>query len=277
GIHEFLISDKNCPHATHPISVNLPAGFHVDVPTNIASNSPVCAGDLLWLHATATQGATIQWSNPEWGYTSTDSLSEINPCTSNMQGTYFVQQEINGCRSSKIEVPVRVIENPVLVSIDTLCFGESEGGEMHINATGNSQDTLEYALNDGPFQASNVFDHVSNGRYQLHIRVKESQCETLIPNVEFYCHCECGKESSATIFPNPNQGEFTIHFEPQETVGEATLVLYDINGRIQLQQDINVSAGLNSVSVHAVHLAKGMYKAVLRLDTHMELLTVEIQ
>ena len=277
GMHSFFISDKNCPNAITPISVNLPAGFHVDVPTNIASNSPVCSGELLWLHATAAQGGSIHWSNPDWGYTSTDSLSEMNPCTIHMQGTFFVQQEMNGCRSAKIEVPVRVVENPVLVSIDTLCFGESEGGEMHIHAISNSQDTLEYALNDGPFQASNIFAHVSNGRYQLHIRVKGSQCETWIPNVEFYCHCECGKESSTTIFPNPNQGEFSLHVEQQEAANDAILFLYDLNGAVQLKQDINVQAGINSVSVKAAHLAKGVYKAVLHLNANIELLTVEIQ
>lgn len=277
GQHEFYISDKNCPNATHSVNVNLPQGFHVDIPTNVTSNSPVCAGDMLWLHASPTSGGSILWSNPDWGYTSSDSLSSINNSSTIMQGRYFVQQELNGCHSAKVELPVRIIELPEFIGIDTHCFGDSDGGELRIHATVNALDTLEYALNDGAFQTSNVFDHMTNGRYQLHLRVKGSQCETIVPNVEFYCHCECGKESPASIFPNPSQGKFTLHFEQQEVTDDAILILYDLNGAVQLKQDINVQSGMNSVSVNAAHLAKGLYKAVLYLNANIELLTVEIQ
>ena len=79
---------------------------------------------------------------------------------------------------------------------------------------------------------------------------------------------------AATLAPNPALEEVWVSFE-QETDGDATLRLFDVNGRLARQQAFDVVAGpnryrldlsgLSGSGVYTVHLLVGDRQAIERL------------
>lgn len=92
------------------------------------SNSPVCAGDTLYLHAnSSSSGVGYSWSGPSFGAGSAN--TQINNVQLSNAGTYTIVFSLNAC-SDTLTVPVTINPNtgPPLVTIsvlpgDTVCAG----------------------------------------------------------------------------------------------------------------------------------------------------------
>ena len=105
----------NCESARQPIQVTVAAA--VGVPG--ASAQTVCGNTTLNdLTVTKDPGALLKW------YSSLQSMTPLAGTTVVSSGTYYVQQVVGGCESSRVAVSVQVIQvsAPSMTSIST-CAG----------------------------------------------------------------------------------------------------------------------------------------------------------
>lgn len=122
-----------------------------DLPIVTDENLPLCENESITLTAQVTN-VTYQWSSGE----TTESIEINAPGIYTMTATNG-----NGCSAIKT-ITVEQIDQPVISSIVS-------NDEDIIVSTENTGD-FEYALNDGDFQASPVFELVKGGLYQLKVR-----------------------------------------------------------------------------------------------------------
>lgn len=92
----------------------------------ISTNSPVCAGQILSLSATAVPGLTYQWTGPN-GFTSDQPSFTISGVSAAHAGTYSVVAVSGGCAGPPSSTNVQVIPAPALTvtpASDAICTGE---------------------------------------------------------------------------------------------------------------------------------------------------------
>lgn len=100
----------------------------------IASNSPVCAGQILTLSASSTPGVSFSWSGPN-GFSSNTSSVTIPGVSAASAGVYSVVAVSNGCSSPAATVNVQVVSPPIITVIPSgaaICTG----GTATLSASG---------------------------------------------------------------------------------------------------------------------------------------------
>ena len=68
-----------------------------------------------------------------------------------------------------------------------------------------------------------------------------------------------GNESSMTVYPNPNNGSFTIEIHSETVVQDASLILMDLTGKTISTQSITISSGTSLVLFENFNLQNGTY------------------
>jgi hypothetical protein len=256
-------------HAAYQQTVHLPEGFAPMPPVSASYNAPVCEGEDLILSATGPTG-TYLWTDMLHPFSDTGKILTLHHATPKQSSTYKVQRVENGCASDYLLVTTHIFGEPVITLVDTFCAEAIQGGKIQIQALVTSGDSLEYSLNNSPYQSSNLFENLANGTYQVKVRTVGSDCE-VSRNVDLYCHCTCNKEAQLTVFPVPNQGEFHVSTELYEAVDIAIIRVYDMSGRIIYEEvfepkDLHVD---HPVSIKQI--TKGNYKVQLLLDGKVSL------
>ena len=136
--------------------------------------------------------------------------------------------------------------------------------DNNITATGlGGTGNLQYSINANDFQMSNVFTNVTNGNYVITV-IDENGClaETGDILIDFTSINELDFDLSFDLFPNPNDGQFTIELN-QSTEQKLTLHIFDVTGK--LVQDIRLDKNniyLKS-EINVSHLPAGSYEVLL--------------
>ena len=121
----------------------------IPAPTGIsASPNPICSGQNLTLSATATSGATLNWTFPDGGGTSGSPVVR-NAVTTAMGGTYSVTQTLSGCVSGSATVAVTVYETPSAPMATASPVSVCTGSNLTLNATGVSGAVFNWTYPDG--------------------------------------------------------------------------------------------------------------------------------
>ncbi len=74
-----------------------------------------------------------------------------------------------------------------------------------------------------------------------------------------HVHCGNAGNASLTVYPNPNNGTFTVAVNTDEALGESTIFVHDMNGKIVAVRDLNILSGTNTVHFENSDLMKGTY------------------
>ena len=74
--------------------------------------------------------------------------------------------------------------------------------------------------------------------------------------------CEASK-SSMIVYPNPNNGSFTIEISSDEIHTHANLYLTDMTGKLISSQKVNVAIGTTQIMIDDLELQKGTYLVTL--------------
>jgi len=107
GTYSLTVTVSGCTSLTGTVAVAVNSS--PATPT-AGSNSPICAGDTLFLTASNIGGATYSWTGPN-GFSSSSQNPFITPATVAATGTYTVIAN-NGCASSPATVAVTVNPSP---------------------------------------------------------------------------------------------------------------------------------------------------------------------
>ncbi len=123
GAYSVTATVGNCSSAT-TLNVSI---TEAPPPPTASSNSPVCTGDNIQLHAALIPGATYTWTGPE-GFTSTLQNPSIPNATAAKAGTYSVSASVNGCTSNVSSTIVTIApppSNPTASSNSPVCEGNT--------------------------------------------------------------------------------------------------------------------------------------------------------
>lgn len=274
--YTFYIADTTCPNAKDSLSVTLPDGYFVDPPLDAFYNAPACEGESLILQSSASSVSQFVWTQQGSVFEEIGNPVIRLESNTDMSGDYTVSRLENGCLSVPLHLQVKVFGQPEIQQIDTLCEETMNGGKIIIHAKVTGDDALEYALNNGVYQDSPVFEGLTNGLYQAQVRVKGSDCSTTQTGIELYCHCDCNKTNTVGIFPNPNAGSFMLSIQLMEEVDHADVSLIDLSGRIIYKQDLNIDGLLAQVPLKIEALVPGAYWLKVNLGLEKSILPLQI-
>jgi hypothetical protein len=124
-----------------------------------------------------------------------------------------------------------------------------------VDGAGNSQSTLSYSLLDAnPVEGINYY------------RLKQTDFNL---NSSYSRVVEIEFERNGGVFavmPNPTAGQFDVRVKCKGNSREASLRVYDANGALVNQKEVNCSSGENILKFDLGGRANGMYFVVLTID-----------
>lgn len=120
-------------------------------------------------------------------------------------------------------------------------------------AAGNSNSTINYRLSD-----ENNWNSVTYYRLK---QVDFDGKEEIYGPISVLCD---GDKSNMKIYPNPNNGTFTIEVSSGESYSDVQLLLTDITGKIVTSKKVDISNGTTQVLMNDLDLRKGSYLVWLK-------------
>jgi hypothetical protein len=274
GNYTIYVSDANCPNGWTTINDTIESGLHVDMPLAALYNNPVCEGEDLILTAVGPAG-DYTWTD----FKNSCILNGINVIRPNatvgMSGMYKVDRIINGCASKELYLNVKVFGQPEIISVDTTCIG-IDSGNITVNSQLSSNDTLEYSINNGAYQQSNIFTNLSNGLYNVAVRTKGSDCIETFTNTEVTCLMAVGKEVIINVFPNPNDGTFTVNAALPEASSNILISVFDMNGKTIYEKATEAEFGILKHAINIQNYAAGSYMLRILIDGERYIIPIMI-
>ncbi len=162
GTYDIVVEDANGCQATVQVTLNNTAGPNI---TNTAFIDPSCGGSDGSITITASGGTPpLQYSNNNGATFQAGNVFNGLPA-----GTYdMVVEDANGCQATTqvvlTDTPGPTIDNTIIV--DVSCNGGNDGS-ITITASGGTT-PLQYSNDNGAtFQASNTFNGLTAGTYDL--------------------------------------------------------------------------------------------------------------
>ena len=91
-------------------------------------------------------------------------------------------------------------------------------------------------------------------------------------------HIDPAKDITFTVYPNPNQGQFTADFSGIENNHEVEIVMYDINGKLVYSSTFYTQESSNSISIIPEEkIGKGIYFCSLIVEGIKHTVRVMVQ
>ena len=245
----------NSPAQTQTITVT-PAP-----PATITPAGPVtfCQGGTVQLDANTGTGLTYQWYDGSTAITGATSASY----TANASGTYTVVVSDGTCSTTSAAVTVTV--NPLPTPTIT-----ATGNQLSTTAT---YSTYQWYDGSGPISGatSQTYTPTAPGSYYVIVTDGNgcsNQSNTLPVSVS-----SVGKEATIVLYPNPNNGSFTVNGNFTSKDGKVQVEIVDVAGRIVHQEQIVIKANLISAEINInAHIASGVYTLKLSSDAQTAVL-----
>jgi len=271
------VSDATCPNSWTNKTVAVAAGPHVDPPTSVV-DSTCCEGEPLVLTVGSPLSGSYLWTNTDNNFTATGNLVSRPNSVLAMSGLYRVQHVVSGCASVPLYFNAKVFGIPTITSIDTFCMNANveDAGRLVIGSTVGGPDSIEYSINNGAFQSSNIFDGLTNGLYSVKTRTIGSDCISTLQTIDLYCECICGRDELLNIFPNPNNGTFTLNSILVKPSDNISINIYDMVGKLIYSKHIDTKTEVLHEDINIVGYAAGTYLVNVKIDDNTYLLPVVV-
>ncbi|MBK9255211.1 MAG: carboxypeptidase regulatory-like domain-containing protein [Saprospiraceae bacterium] len=168
GTYTLTVTDVNGCTDTESIVI-----FSEFTPIVIVITSEICVGETVTL--TASGGVSYQWSSNVNNAT-TASVMVIPIVTTSYTVTVTSPEGCVGTGTATITV----YQNPVINNLDVVqnssCNNTGNTGRITVTATGEPGLTLQYRINGGVWQLSNVFNNLGNGVYNVEVSYTTRLC-----------------------------------------------------------------------------------------------------
>jgi hypothetical protein len=240
--------------------VNVSSG--IQTPSIQGTNTILCNSDEEVYFVTPTAGSTYDWTVPSHAQIVSGQFTSSVTVNWNGQGGLItvIESGSNGCLGSPSSMTISIsnpvstgdISGPSLVACNSTAeqysvvntsgstfFWSVPQGASILSGQGTNQISVNFAGNFGVVSVvETTSDNCSGDLVQLDVNCNLSLNDN--------------KESFFKLFPNPTDGEFTIHTNLLN--GESKLELFGLQGEIIFETYFT-----ETISLNIEHLAKGFY------------------
>ena len=253
GTYEVTVTDED--GCSETVSVEVAAG--VEITATAVSTDASCFGDDDGEVELSAEGGTGSFQYSDDG----NSFGQDNEFDDLLAGTYsfFVQDE-NGCVES---VEVTIGEPEAIVVTGIVSEGSVTGeGTIDVTVTGGSLPyTYEWIGPGVSGQDGQDLEGISTGSYTVDV-TDDNGCTTQETfNITTDIR-ELGAGVTATVFPNPSQGEFVVDVQGGFQ-GAMDFLILDAQGRTMEAGQWTATSGAFRTTLDLSGAEAGMYRLVL--------------
>jgi hypothetical protein len=280
---------------SHGVTLTAGTRYYVEFFYRVPGTSSSQAGT--WVIHGAYTNTNVQQPLPasltqivSTGYTSTNWNSACFSFTPPLSGTYYVYLRVRNTSASATQKILiddmslySTVSTPPVSCVSVLGvtladFSAScEGSNTNITWTTDSERnsdhfTLERSFDGdeweriaringaGTTSSLNTYTvedrkHLAETYYRL-TQVDFDGKSEMFPPIVVNCN---SKTNELLVYPNPNNGSFTVSVNSNETTGEATVFVQDMSGKVILSRNVNVLSGTNTIHFENTTLSQGAY------------------
>jgi len=243
----------------------------------VASSKSICSGTTATLTATggsnyaATNGTTYKWYTQAVNGTAVFTGSVfVTPILSN-NATYYVESSVSGSTSaSRTQVNVTVTATPGQPTIsqtgNVLSSNAATGNQWYRNGNlipGATGTTYTVTV-DGYYSVA-----ASNGNCAS---VRSSETMMTLTGIE-----EMTDAKGLNVFPNPNDGTFTIHFKTPEESKTLNVRVINTMGQVVFEDGVSNFNGSYAKTINIGDLSNGAYHVTIYTDSKVYKQTISKQ
>jgi hypothetical protein len=234
------------------------------------------------LSATSTQVQNILCFNQNNGQISINATGGLPSYTYSIGGTYGASSTYSSIGPGTITcyvkdaagcidtiLPALVFTNPPQITSSGSAVNASSGGatdgSITVTASGGTG-TLEYNINGGTFQSSNVFNGLGAGNYTVVVRDDNGCTSTFVITIGALGVDLNPLENALRIFPNPTFGKLTINYISAFNADNATLEVFDALGKVVKSISVGELYNGMSIEVDLTGFARDIYTLRLSAD-----------
>lgn len=203
------------------------------------------------------------------------------PATSMQSGPHEIAYFLTGEKTISLEVANSLgsatAEAEIeIIDIPSGGFSSEEvgGGTVQFNSNFNYPGVYTWTFGDG--QSSNQEDPLHTypgpGTYEVKLQVR-NQCGIRILSDELTVITSDTEDLqnvlSASISPNPNQGEYVLTIETDHST-KMNMQILDISGRIVMEEKMSVASGVQKLKYDLNHFEAGIYYVKLYNESGMK-------
>lgn len=149
--------------------------------------------------------------------------------------------------------------NNVRIQWTTASEQNSDYFTLERSRDGYNWDVIATVNGAGTTNSTNKYEVTDNASSEVYYRLIQTDfdgtSEVFKPVLS-----NCNPSSNELkVYPNPTNGMFTVELIASESIGEATIFIQDISGKIIDERSINVLSGTNNINFEEKHLAPGTY------------------
>lgn len=149
--------------------------------------------------------------------------------------------------------------NNVRIQWTTASEQNSDYFTLERSRDGYNWDVIATVNGVGTTNSTNKYEVTDNASSEVYYRLIQTDfdgtSEVFKPVLS-----NCNPSSNELkVYPNPTNGMFTVELIASESIGEATIFIQDISGKIIDERSINVLSGTNNINFEEKHLAPGTY------------------
>ncbi len=221
GTYEVTVTDSLGCIEVQTITINQPT--EVGITLNSLQDVS-CNGDADGEINTTAFGGTPGTNG--YNYSWTNFVGNTSNATGLSGGTYILTAtDSQGCTA----IDTFNITEPAAINLSATVTDETAGNDGSIDLTvSGGVAPYTFVWTNGAGNAEDP-SGLSGGTYEVTVTDANGCTETLVVNVG-YLGIDEMNQVAISVYPNPNNGEFTISFKTEEIV-HATVVIRDLSGR----------------------------------------------